>query len=233
MHLFCGLAKEMLVSDTEGAVKKRKRPQLNVECSMDAGIPAVFYCSRCKKPFCEDCIGRESGIKTLCIHCAGVEETIEDEEQRELSRRLSSVKKKSSLLTLLSAIAIVLIAVNAYILVNNQLEEEPIKASSPVVSPQLLGISMCRANLEVLAAEAATYSKLVGHPPASLEELSGMLEPAVETKDPVSHKHYIIESDEAGNITAHCPTPEAHGVAGIVAVPGKPARLIYKKGGQP
>jgi len=218
--------------ETEAVIKKRERPQLSAECSMDAGVPAVFYCSRCKKPFCEDCIGRESGKKTLCIHCAGVEETIEDEEQRRLGG-LAFVKKKSFLLTLFGAIAITGIAVNAYILVNDQIEVEPVKVSSPPVSPQLAGLAKCRANMEILAAEAATYRKLIGHPPASLDELSRMLEPKVETKDPVSHAPYIVKSDAAGNITVNCPTPEVHGVAGIVAMPGKPARLIYQKGGQP
>jgi len=220
------------VTDTEPLTRKRTRAQLSVDCSMDVGVPAVFYCARCKKPYCEDCIGREAGIKTLCIHCAGVEETIEDEEQRKLGGS-GSERKNNFLTAVLGAIAIMGIAVNAYILVNDQLEVEPVRISIPPVSPQLAGLAKCRANMEVLAAEAATYRKLVGHPPASLEELSKMLEPNVETKDPVSHVPYILKSDAAGNITVNCPTPEVHGVASIVAVPGKPARLTYQKGGRP
>ena len=220
------------MTDTEPLTRKRTRAQLSVDCSMDVGVPAVFYCARCKKPYCEDCIGREAGIKTLCIHCAGVEETIEDEEQRKLGGS-GSERKNNFLTAVLGAIAIMGIAVNAYILVNDQLEVEPVRISIPPVSPQLAGLAKCRANMEVLAAEAATYRKLVGHPPASLEELSKMLEPNVETKDPVSHVPYILKSDAAGNITVNCPTPEVHGVASIVAVPGKPARLTYQKGGRP
>jgi hypothetical protein len=221
------------VTDKEAAVKKKpaRRP-LNVECLMDIGVPAVFYCSRCKKPFCEDCIGQESAKKTLCIHCASVEESIEQETRQRPG--FNFAKKKKPLLILLAIMASILIAFNAYILYNDYLESDQTEAVEHDISWQLMGIVECRANLEVLAAEALSYSKMLERPPASIEELSSILDAQVNTEDPISSEPYIINSDTAGNITARCPTPEAHGVGSITAVPGRPARVSYtNERGQP
>lgn len=206
-----------------------RRP-LDVECSMDIGVPATFYCSRCKKPFCEDCLWSEAGSKTLCIHCASVEEAIEDEARGSLGSAI--VKQKKLVLGLITVVLTGIIAFNAYTLYNNHLESDQTKVFRHEMSPQLMGIAKCRANLEALVKEAVSYHQMVNRPPSSLEELATILATEFETKDPVSLAPYIIESDGTGNITAHCPTPEAHGVSDIIAEPGKPARLIYK-GGRP
>jgi len=221
------------VADKDAAEKKSpvRRP-LDVECTMDIGVPAVFYCNRCNKPFCEDCIGREAGKKTLCIHCAGVEESIEDETRQKQGFDLA--KKKKPLLILLALTASILIAFNAYTLYNDHLESDQTAAIEHDISPQLMDISECRAYLETLVAEALSYRQIMNRAPSSLEELSAILDTEVQIEDPVSFEPYIIKSDDKGNITALCPTPEAHGVAGITAVPGRPARVSYaNKRGQP
>ena len=210
---------------TAAAKKSNPRSQLDVECTMDVGVPAVFYCNRCNKPFCEDCIGREAGGKTICIHCASVEESIEDETRQKPG--FDFAKKKKPLLILLAVVASILIAFNAYVLYNDHLESDQTEAVEHEVSLQLIDIAECRANLEMLVAEALSYSQLTGKAPSSLEELSTMLDAKFETDDPVSLEPYIIRSDDKGNITAHCPTPQAHGVGDITAVPGSPARVTY------
>jgi len=223
----------VFVTDKEAAEKKRpaRRP-LDVECSLDVGVPAVFYCKRCNKPFCEDCIGREAGKKTLCIHCTSVEESIEDETRQK--RGFDFAKKKKPLLILLAVVASILIAFNAYVLYNDHLESDQTEAVEHEVSLQLMGIVECRANLEELAAEALSYSKMLERPPSSIEELSSILGAQVNTEDPISFEPYIIKSDDEGNITAHCPTPKAHGVGSITASPGSPARVSYtNERGQP
>jgi len=220
------------VAEKEAAQKRVTRQQLDVDCQMDVGVPAVFYCYRCKKPFCEDCIGREAGRKTLCIHCASVEESIEEEAQSGVS--FAFVKKKSFLFPLFAIAAIVVITFNLYTLYSDRLESDQTEAVEHEISLQLMDISECRANLEILVAEALSYHQLMGHPAASLEELSTMFDAEVKIEDPVSFEPYIIKSDDKGNITALCPTPEEHGVAGITAVPGRPARVTYaNQGTQP
>ncbi len=210
---------------TGGAQDKRARAALNVACSIDVDVPAVFYCSRCHKPFCEDCIGRETAAKTLCLHCAAVEDSQEDELQR--ASAFAVVKKKSFLLGFLGVLAAIGLTFNLYILYGDMQESDQSKVMEPVTDSQILGITRCRSNLEILAAEAASYYKAMERPPSSVEELAVILGKQVETTDPISSKPYIIESDGTGRITVHCPTPEAHGVSGIAATAGKPARVTY------
>jgi len=219
------------VSDKAADEKKTPvRRLLNVECSMDIGVPATFYCNRCKKPFCEDCLWSEAGSKTLCIHCASVEQVIEDEARGSLGSAFA--KKKKLFINLIAVIITVIIAFNGYILYNDHLESDQTEAFKHEMSPQLMGIAKCRANLEILVKEAVAYHQIVKRAPSSLEELATIFTTEFETKDPISFAPYIIRSDDTGNISAHCPTPEAHGVSDIIAKPGKPARLIYN-GGQP
>lgn len=208
-----------------GATSKKPRPKLNVACTIDQDVPAVFYCSKCHKPFCEDCIGEESARRTLCLHCASVEDSIEEAEQ--LASGPPTGKKGRLVPITLAVIACAGILVSAYILFDNNLETERSDVHIPAISPQLQGIAETRADLEALVAQAAVYRKLMGHPPASLDELKPMLGSKYRTEDPVSHEPYIIESDDAGNIMAVCPTPRVHGVASIAAVAGKPAQVTY------
>lgn len=212
---------------------KKQTPEVNlgVDCTIDVGTPAVFYCARCKKPYCVDCLGREIGRKRICIQCAGVEEVIEDEEQQR-QRRLgfNLAENKGLLFGFLMAVGIVIIAINAYILITDHLESQSAEVVTTEVDPQLSAIAQCRSNLEVLAAEAAHYRQLSGESPASLDDLMRTLDASSITRDPVTQQLYIIDRDEAGHISAHCPTPAAHGLVDIVAVPGKPARLIYQQG---
>ena len=201
-----------------------RRP-LNVACSIDIDEPAVFYCSQCKKPFCEDCIGRETAAKTLCLHCAAVEDSMEEAQQQGLGLALK--KKKGFFLKMLGVMASVAIAFNLYTLYSDRDESDPSKAFKAAISPQLTGITICRSRLDALAAEAFSYTKLMERSPSSVDELGVILNAQVETKDPVTFKPYIIKGDTEGNTIVHCPTPEAHGVGSISAVAGKPARVIY------
>ena len=220
------------MADNERAAKrKRVRHPLNVACSIDMDVPAVFYCSQCKKPFCEDCIGRETAAMTLCLHCAAVEESQEEEFKR--ASVFAVVKKKSFLLWLFGIVAATGLTFNLYILYGDMQESDQAKIMEPEKDPQLLGIAKCRSNLEILAAEAFSYRKVMDRFPASVEELAAMLDTQKATTDPVSSQPYIIRKDEAGGVAVHCPTPGDHGVAGIVAVPGKPAKILYGSGERP
>lgn len=220
------------MADQAGKARKKARPRLNVSCSIDEGVPAVFYCSKCRKPFCEDCIGEESARRTLCLHCASVEESMAAAE-RAAEQEPSPSGRKRRVYAVLGILVFAAIAVDAYILSSNHLESTPSDARIPAISPQLQAIAETRFDLEALVSEAAAYRRVMGKPPASLDELKPMLSPRFRTEDPVSHQPYIIESDAAGNIIARSPTPEAHGVASITAMPGMPARITYLKGRQP
>lgn len=214
-----------------GAKRKIARHPLNVPCSIDRDVPAVFCCSECKKPFCEDCIGRETAAKTLCLHCAVVEESVEEHAQR--NSRFSFVKKKSFLLTFLGVIAAIGITFNLYILYGDMQESDQAKVMEPEKNPQLLGISKCRSNLEILAAELLPYHKVMDRFPVSVEEIVGLVDAKSVTTDPISSESYIIKEDGKGGAAVYCPTPGKHGVAAIIAVPGKPAKILYGSGKKP
>jgi len=217
------------MGDEEKRGTKQMRQQLNVTCTIDVDVPAVFFCSKCHKPFCEECIGRETASKTLCLHCAVVKESQEEESQR--ASIFSMVKeKKSFLLKLIVVIASLGILFNLYTLYGDMQESNQDEPFEMEISPQINGIADCRANLELIAKEAHSYRKILERPPSSMDELSSMLGDKAGIKDPVSSKPYILRSNDRGEVSVQCPSPEDHGVAGIVATPGKPAQVIYGGG---
>lgn len=200
------------------------RPPLDVECSLDPGVPAVFYCSRCHKPFCADCIGAESGSKTYCLQC-----TLVNESEEEASGQKQRLFKKHGNLILksLAVIAIVISCFNLYYLFNDYQQGDSEPAFVVEADPQLEGILACRHRMEMLAAEAARYRSMVGMAPESIEALRSILPDGADTDDPVSSMPYVIEHDQSGVPVIHCPDPESHGVEDISASPGRPAHVIY------
>jgi len=143
---------------------KKVRHPLHVECSLDTGVPAVFFCSRCKKPFCEGCIGRDSALKILCLHCAVVEDSKKEKAQR--ASLFSIAEKKNTIFSVLGVIATIAIAFNIYILYGDFQESAPTKSLEPKLNIQLIDITKCRLNLEELVKEAvSTQSRNVRFSP--------------------------------------------------------------------
>lgn len=173
----------------------------------------------------------ESARRMLCLHCASVVESMEAAEHAKPGP--APVKNKHLISSVLGVIAFAAIAINVYILSSNHLKSMQSNVHIPPISPQLQAIAKTRSDLEALVAQAVYYRHVMGRAPASLSELKPMLGPKFETRDPISHEYYIIESDAAGHIVARTPTPEAHGVASIMDVPGKPAQIIYLSGRRP
>lgn len=210
-------------------ISKDHRKPLDVDCTLDPGVPAVFYCVRCQKPFCADCIGYEKGREILCLQCTLVEESKADANRP----RGQLLKKNSSLiLKSLAAIAIIVSCFNLYYLYADHQESvsEPAVEAEP--DPQLEGIVACRHQMELLAAEAETYRNLVGKIPETIESLQSMLPEGVDITDPVTSRTYQLEQNRSGTPVIRCPNPEEHGVEDISASPGKPARITYSYGGR-
>ncbi|HKI60036.1 MAG TPA: hypothetical protein VKA23_03280, partial [Mariprofundaceae bacterium] len=172
------------MGDEEKRESKQVRQQLNVTCTIDVDVPAVFFCSKCHKPFCEECIGRETASKTLCLHCAAVKDSQEEAFRR--ASIFSMVKeKKSFFLKLLVVIASLGILFNLYTLYGDMQESNQDERFEVEISPQLKGIAQCRSDLEFLAKEAQAFKKLLDRAPSSMDELASMLGDKAEIKDPV------------------------------------------------
>lgn len=197
----------------------------HMECSLDIGEPAAFVCDRCKKPFCESCIGRKECNKTLCLHCTVVEDS-KEEKARQASPFLTA-EKKHTFTVILGVLAGIAIIINLYILYNDFREKSSSNTLASSFDTQLAEIIKCRSNMEALVKAATTFRESFERPPSSLEEIASLLDDPTALHDPVTQEPYILDVDHKGKIEIHCPTPDAHGVADIIAIPGKPARMIY------
>ena len=197
----------------------------HMECSLDIGEPAAFVCARCRKPFCESCIGRKEHNKTLCLHCAVVEDS--KEEKARQSSPFLTPKKKHAFALILGGLAGVAIIINLYVLYNDFRERTSNNTPVSSLDAQLAEIIKCRSNMEALIKAATSFRESFGRPPSSLDEIASLLDDPTVLQEPITQEPYILDMDHKGKIEIHCPTPNAHGVADIVAIPGKPARMIY------
>ena len=108
----------------KSAITGRKRKALAIDCSMDTGVRATFFCSRCKQPFCEGCLGLEEGKVNYCLACAAVEEVNEGEKSnhREAKNRVA---------TPLKAILIVLVIIGGYFFIAGEQSSRPKREPLP------------------------------------------------------------------------------------------------------
>jgi len=191
----------------------------NVYCCRHTDEIATFYCVRCRRPYGEACVGDEKGEQTICVMCAeeDAREKIESHNKKGRSRRF--------LLGLLGAAAAILLAVNIFILVQNAPTSEV--QVKPEISPQISTLLECRHRLEVLAQKAASFQEAFKRVPDNVEELKNLLDDKSTMRDPVTHELFVIGSDDQHAIKIICPNPEAHGLAELYAVPGKPAKMVY------
>ncbi len=190
-----------------------------IYCTNHAEEIATFYCQLCRKPFGEDCVGKENGEHTVCSNCANAHR-----EKRKLSlqrqRRIKRVVR--------SALALVLLAIlgtNGYILLRYSPDSGP--ASEPALSTQLSQLINCRHRLEFAAFQAAYFTSQLGHPPADMDDLAIMMDSREQLQDPVTHSDFLIVYDADKGLRIICPHPEAYGLRSLLAEPRKPAHMEY------
>lgn len=191
----------------------------SVYCCQHADEIATFYCIVCHKPYGEACVGEERGEKSVCIVCA----------DSKLKRDIEKVNKKRNIRRVLigvlaSAVAIIL-AVNIFIMM--KYSSTSVLPSQPELTQQLSGLIECRHRLENLAKHAASFREAFEHPPESLEDLKNLVDNPALMLEPETGVPFLIASDKNHRIRIICPHPEAHGLAALYAIPGKPAKMLY------
>jgi len=205
----------------------RRKPMPGVPCCEDPDATATFYCAGCQRSFCEDCVGSEEGARTYCLQCAV------EREKPVSGRRIFRTGegayrpwvKKALLL-----ISIAIIAVNAFIIISSQPAFHA-ETTRPPMTPQLSALAECRHRLEAIAAQAVVFQKTMDRPPETLDDIAPLFDDAQVLRDPVTHQPYILQFRPDEGITVSCPAPGAHGLAGLFARPGKPARMVYLENG--
>jgi len=191
----------------------------NVYCCQHADEIATFYCASCRKPYGEACVGDERGEKSICSVCseADVREKIEKNNKKGRSRRF--------LLSVFGVAAVILLAVNIFVIVKNTPTSEV--QAKPGVTPQISKLVECRHRLEILAQKAAVFQEAFQRVPDNIEELKNLLDDTKIMRDPVTHSLFLVGSDAKHPMKIICPHPESHGLVGLYAVPGKPAKMVY------
>lgn len=173
-------------------------------------------------------MGSEEGSRTYCLQCAV------ERERPASGRRIFRTGEgayRPWVRKALLLISVIIIAVNAFIIISTQpaFHAETVR---PPMTPQLSHLAECRHRLETIALQAVIFQKTMDRPPGTLDDIAPLFDDMQVLRDPVTHQPYILEFRPGEGITVSCPSPEAHGLAGLFARPGKPARMIYLENGE-
>jgi len=191
----------------------------HVYCCRHVDEIASFYCAVCHKPYDEQCVGDERGEQTVCIACSN------SALERDLKKVQRGHNTRRILFSTFGVVAAIIVGINVFILIKDSPTSEVQK--KPEISSQVSTLLECRHRLESLAKHAATFQEAFGHPPASLDDLANLVDDKHVMQEPITGAPFLIGSDTRHSIKISCPNPEVHGLAGLYAVPGKPAKMIY------
>jgi hypothetical protein len=209
------------------AAKKKRQPFVvrngerthNVYCCQHADELATFYCAICHKPYGEECVSEERGEKSICIVCA----------DSKLKRDIEKVNKKKNIrrvfMGMLGIIATIILTINIFVMIKYSSTSE--LQNKPKLTQQVSALIECRHRLENLAKHASSFQEAFGHPPESLEDLRNLVDNPALMLEPETGVPFLILSDKQHQVKIICPHPEAHGLAALYAVPGRPARMVY------
>jgi hypothetical protein len=199
--------------------KPRKRRELGIDCSEDIGIRATFFCTRCKKPFCEDCLGREDGKTIHCLACAAIAAT--------KKKKNSNKEEKSKIATPLNIIFLVLVIFAGFFFIDgndsSQLKKELL---APLTSAQEADLAKCKENLQSLSMLISDYQLTRGHDPKELEDVVLLKKNTSLLLEPVEENEYGLESIPGKGLVVSCPNPYAHNLENLYAQPGGPAVAV-------
>ena len=196
-------------------------------CSLHARIPATFKCPKCKRVYCQDCVGREEEGHTICSQCVAVEAALRKKDELEAGK---PEEKKSGigLLHVFTTVAVIAICFNLYVLYQNHTQTRSAEVvRTPAMSPQLAGIRECRDRLMILSEAVVDYEKAFGKRPANLADLGSLLDSQDDLQDPVSGLPYEIVDLAGEGVMIQCPSPSSHAVHAIHVKPGKAAIVEY------
>lgn len=209
--------------------QKKRRPFIiksgehahHIYCSEHPSEIATFYCGKCHKPFGEECVGNEIGDQTICTTCVGssIQNEVEQLEKKKRNRRIRNIS--------IAGITAIILCINIFILIRYSPTSDEDK--QPETSRQISALIKCRHNLEAIAQQAKYYKDSIGRLPDSSNEIKNLLNNPKQAFEPISSKPYLIKAEDSGAPKIICPNPEAHGLAELYALPGKPAKMIYIK----
>ncbi|MFQ5356637.1 MAG: hypothetical protein ACE5DY_09185, partial [Mariprofundaceae bacterium] len=125
--------------------------------------------------------------------------------------------------------AALVLGINLYIIMAGKVDAGQGRRQTPAMTPEISNLVECRHRLEAIASFAEDYMRATGSLPDSVDDLTTLAKSAESLSDPVSHKRYIIENDSKKGFAVFCPTPGMHGLSGLFATIGKPARMNFAK----
>jgi len=212
---------------TESVAKQKRKPfsvkngerTHHVYCRLHADSIATFYCASCHKPYGEECVGDERDELSICVVCADAQ------SRQEIKQTNRGSKLRNTGLGLFATVALTLLCINTYILVNDRPVTE--EQAKPVLTSQVSTLIQCRHRLEKIAQQSLVFQQAFKHAPTQTSDLHNLIEDAQQLLEPVTHQPFILSSDDKNPLKASCPNPEVHGLAALYAVPGKPAKMIY------
>jgi len=192
-----------------------------VNCTLDIDISATFYCDRCNRPFCDNCLGRKEGAKFFCLECADLRELQDKKPTEKIFIKYGGFVRRA-----LIAAASIAICYNLYIIYSNKpIAQEAVKP--PPMSEQTSQLVTCRHQLEVLSALSMKYQDMAGVHPTNFSDIATMTDQPVKNQCPITQQEYIIEFKQDNEVVVSCPDPGAHGLKALFATPGKPAQMKY------
>ena len=205
------------------------RKELKIDCSKDPGTPATFLCARCKRPFCESCVGIEEGRKVYCLTCTVLEEAkLEEQHRQDFATKLSQ-KIPKSLVRPLSIILSLLIVIGLYFVALPHFDNLFLKPLPPLTESQEKDMLKCKTNLESLSLLLAQYQVTKQRDPQVLEDV------IVQDKDrglliePVDDNEYGLETRPGLGLVIACPNPDEHNLYDLYAPPGNPAYAVKER----
>jgi len=202
--------------EDKAVIKGRKRKQLPIDCSTDSGVRATFFCSRCKQPFCEDCIGLEDRKTIYCLACAGIEEIKEEGQNnhRDTKKRIS---------TPLVVVLVLLVITGGYIFIASEQSSRPQREPLPPLTPaQEVDLAKCKENLHALSRLIYEYQLTQGHDPEEIEDVILLEKETSLLLEPVDNNEYGLELVTGKGLVVSCPNPGEHHLDELYAQPGSP-----------
>jgi len=194
---------------------------MKVDCSEGCPVRATFFCSRCKKPFCDQCSGLKEKGKRYCLNCAAVLHTEKPKKNIELGidKGLSKPLKVTLLLT--TAVA----ALYLFIAGNGQPSSDR-ATLPPLTQTQVRDLQQCKEQLQGLSMLVANYQRSHGFDPEVIEDVIESNEDARLLLEPVDEYEYGLERLPDAGLVISCPNPDEHHLDALYIIPGSTSVIM-------
>ena len=193
---------------------------MGIDCSQDPGVFATFLCARCKRPFCENCVGLEDGHKVYCLACAAVE-GISKKGEGEEKGKVAKPLKGAFFISLF-----LLVVIGGYSGAAKYLHKIQKEPPPPLTEAQEMDLAKCMENLEALSMLVAEYQVINHRDPEDIEDVITLEKDKPLLIEPVEKYEYGLDNYPAIGLVIACPNPDAHHLFDLYARPGIPAVAV-------